>query len=85
MAGYLVDRRIGASVYNLAHTYLAPALLALAGYLLGAANPYLLAVIWAAHIAFDRCVGFGLKYPHAFSATHLGWRGRNSRPNGGDS
>jgi hypothetical protein len=82
MAGYLVDRRTGAFIYNLAHTYLAPALLALAGFMLAAALPYFLALIWAAHIGFDRFAGFGLKYPNAFGATHLGWMGRNSRPDG---
>jgi hypothetical protein len=79
MAGYLFDRRIGAAIYNLAHTYLAPALLALGGLMLSALHPNLLALIWAAHIGFDRFVGFGLKYPDSFGATHLGWKGRNSR------
>lgn len=83
IAGYLADRRIGATVYNLAHTYLAPALLALAGFILAAALPYLLALIWAAHIGFDRLAGFGLKYPSGFGVTHLGWMRPNSRANAG--
>jgi hypothetical protein len=29
------------------------------------------AVIWIAHIAFDRLLGFGLKYGQAFKPTHL--------------
>jgi Domain of unknown function (DUF4260) len=29
------------------------------------------AAIWIAHIAFDRLLGFGLKYPEAFKPTHL--------------
>ena len=29
-------------------------------------------MIWAAHIGIDRALGFGLKYPDAFSSTHLG-------------
>lgn len=76
MLGYLVDRRIGAWLYNAGHTYGSPAMLALAS--LGLANPQLLliAVIWAAHIGFDRMMGYGLKYETAFGATHLGWRGR---------
>ena len=73
MAGYSVDRRIGAQFYNMAHTYLAPALLAVAGLMLGAPLLTSLAMIWAAHIGFDRLIGFGLKYPVAFGATHLGW------------
>ena len=31
-----------------------------------------MALIWAAHIGFDRLLGYGLKYPSAFRATHLG-------------
>ena len=34
------------------------------------------ALIWAAHIGFDRLMGYGLKYETAFGATHLGWRGK---------
>lgn len=79
MAGYLVDRRAGALFYNLAHTYVAPALLALSGFMLSADMPCLLALIWAAHIGFDRLAGFGLKYPAAFGATHLGWLGPTGR------
>ncbi len=35
-----------------------------------------IALIWAAHIGFDRLVGYGLKYSEAFGATHLGWKGK---------
>ena len=85
MTGYLVGRRFGAATYNLGHTYLAPAALALGGALLAGANAgagqfYLLALIWTAHIGFDRLLGYGLKYTHAFGATHLGWRGGASPP-----
>jgi len=31
-----------------------------------------MALIWAAHIGFDRFLGYGLKYPVAFRVTHLG-------------
>jgi hypothetical protein len=30
-----------------------------------------IALIWIAHIAFDRLLGFGLKYPTQFKDTHL--------------
>ena len=30
-----------------------------------------LALIWVAHIAADRAMGFGLKYPTEFKDTHL--------------
>ncbi len=29
------------------------------------------AVIWIAHIALDRFLGFGLKYSQAFQPTHI--------------
>ncbi|GJD93868.1 DUF4260 domain-containing protein [Methylobacterium iners] len=69
MLGYLINLRIGATSYNLAHTYAAPALLAAAGVAIPALLP--LAAIWAAHIGMDRTVGYGLKYPDAFKHTHL--------------
>jgi hypothetical protein len=35
-----------------------------------------LALIWVAHIGFDRLLGYGLKYASAFGHTHLGARGQ---------
>lgn len=78
MLGYLADSRWGARLYNLGHTYLSPVLLALLGLALGTAELDGPALIWAAHIGFDRLVGYGLKYPEAFGATHLGLKGRPS-------
>jgi hypothetical protein len=71
MLGYLGGRKLGASIYNLAHTYMLPA--ALAAYGLFQSQPLALdvALIWIAHIGFDRLLGFGLKYPTAFGHTHL--------------
>ena len=34
------------------------------------------ALVWAAHIGFDRALGYGLKLPHGFQSTHLGDLGR---------
>jgi hypothetical protein len=76
MVFYLVNPRIGAAVYNGGHTYIAPALLALSGVTLALPVLYKLALIWAAHIGFDRLLGYGLKYKTQFGATHLGWKGR---------
>jgi len=71
MLGYLGGRRLGAAIYNLAHTYALPA--ALAAYGLYQSQPRVLdvALIWIAHIGFDRLLGFGLKYQTAFRHTHL--------------
>jgi hypothetical protein len=82
MLGYLANPRIGAHVYNLGHTYIAPTLLALAGFMTATPLLYSLALIWAAHIGFDRLLGYGLKYPAAFGATHLSWKGLRSSGNG---
>ncbi|HEU4697905.1 MAG TPA: DUF4260 domain-containing protein [Gemmatimonadales bacterium] len=70
--GYAAGPRRGAAVYNAAHSYLGPLLLALAGVTgdPGALLPY--ALIWTAHIGFDRLLGYGLKYPTSFHDTHLG-------------
>ncbi|HTJ25701.1 MAG TPA: DUF4260 domain-containing protein [Candidatus Limnocylindria bacterium] len=71
MLGYLVDARTGAAVYNAAHSYVGPALVGLCGITFApAALPF--ALIWAAHIGFDRALGYGLKSRSGFRATHLG-------------
>jgi Domain of unknown function (DUF4260) len=71
MLGYLGGRGLGAAIYNLGHTYMLPA--ALAAYGLYQSQPLALdiALIWIAHIGFDRLLGFGLKYQTAFWHTHL--------------
>ena len=70
MLGYLHSLRAGTLSYNLVHTYVAPALLALAGLVLG---PWAfgIAAIWAGHIGLDRMLGFGLKLGGEFKRTHL--------------
>lgn len=72
MAGYLLGPRAGAACYDAGHTYLAPALLGIAGRLAGSPFVFSLGLIWAAHIGFDRLLGYGLKYGTGFGDTHLG-------------
>jgi hypothetical protein len=79
MVGYLAGPRVGAACYNAAHTYLVPATLAGIGTLLDVPVLTTLALIWAAHIGFDRLVGYGLKLPTTFVDTHLGPSGPASR------
>jgi len=76
MLGYLGGRKLGAAAYNAAHSYLGPAALGAAGLL--QSQPLLVAValIWIAHIGFDRVLGYGLKYTSAFGHTHLGAQGK---------
>ena len=81
--GYLAGRRIGAAVYNAGHSYLLPVALAVAGFSAHAAVAYALAMIWTAHIGFDRMLGYGLKYPAGFGVTHLGFKtGRQTAKTG---
>ncbi len=77
MIGYVWDPRFGAATYNIAHSVILPVGLALFGLFLGYDTPISVAVIWAAHIGFDRMVGYGLKEPTAFGDTHLGRVGRD--------
>jgi hypothetical protein len=76
MLGYLAGRKTGAALYNLGHWYGLP-FACIAWGVFGQA-PQVLAVglIWAAHIGFDRALGFGLKYAVSFGASHLGLMGK---------
>ncbi len=76
MLGYLVNPRVGAVVYNLGHNYSAPVALLLVA-LLGVTSLIPFSIIWAAHIAMDRALGYGLKFDTGFQDTHLGKIGKN--------
>lgn len=78
MLAYLAGPRAGAAAYNTSHTYLVPALMAAVALATGGTRLFHVAFVWAAHIGFDRMLGYGLKYPHAFGATHLGDVGRKA-------
>lgn len=71
MIGYLRDVKTGSTIYNLGHTLA----FSLALVAIGAAAASTLAVqlglIWTAHIALDRVLGYGLKYPTTFKDTHM--------------
>jgi hypothetical protein len=71
MLGYMVNKSVGATVYNLGHFVGLP--LALAGIGVMTAQPTLvsIALIWLAHIALDRAAGYGFKYNTAFKDTHM--------------
>jgi len=71
---YAAGPRIGAIVYNIAHSYAVPIIAAIMFLITG--RSLAIPLIWIAHIGMDRAVGYGLKYPAAFSQTHLGVIGR---------
>jgi len=78
-AGYLAGPRIGAAAYNTMHSTLLPLLLLGAGIALGQPLALQVALIWLAHVGFDRALGYGLKYAAGFGFTHLGWLGKAQR------
>lgn len=70
---------VGTAAYNALHSYVGPLALALLARATGQAALLPWAYVWAAHIGFDRLVGYGLKYPTGFGDTHLGRKGRAPR------
>ena len=79
---YLADIRSGAIVYNAAHSYLAPVALMTLGFAFPEPLTLSIAMIWLAHIGFDRALGYGLKYSAGFGFTHLGRIGRTGPKTG---
>ena len=75
-AGYLGRTRLGAHLYNLAHSTALPAGLAGLGWWQGRPLVLALGLVWLAHIGADRLLGYGLKYGDNFQHTHLGQLGR---------
>ena len=71
MLGYVINPHIGSATYNLAHTVTLPVTLALIAYTTHHETLTAIALIWIAHIAIDRLLGYGLKYPTHFKDTHL--------------
>ena len=74
-AGYLGRTRLGAHLYNLAHSTLLAALMGL-GWWQGRPLVLALGLVWLAHIGADRLLGYGLKYDDNFQHTHLGQLGQ---------
>jgi Domain of unknown function (DUF4260) len=75
-AAYLSGPRFGALIYNTLHSYLGPMAMMTTGF--ATAEPLILsiAMIWLAHIGFDRALGYGLKYASGFGFTHMGRIGK---------
>jgi hypothetical protein len=80
MAGYLAGPRVGAVAYNAFHVLVFPLLLALFGVWFSHSPVVAVGLIWIAHIAVDRALGYGLKLPTDFRDTHLGRIGRDFSP-----
>ncbi|RAK66005.1 DUF4260 domain-containing protein [Hymenobacter edaphi] len=78
--GYLAGPRVGAVSYNLFHHKALAVACGVAGWLLSIPVLLLAGAVLLAHAAFDRLLGYGLKYPTGFQHTHLGRIGRAERP-----
>lgn len=76
MAGYLVNNKMGAHIYNIGHSFSLPVALLLIGVSIQASLVIALALIWFAHIGMDRALGYGLKFEAGFTDTHLGKIGK---------
>lgn len=70
--GYAAGPRLGALTYNAVHIYGLGLMVALLG--LVSASPGLIAAggLLAAHVGFDRMLGYGLKEESGFKETHMG-------------
>jgi hypothetical protein len=72
LLGYLRSAsKSSATVYNLVHNYVLPLALGLLAWKQRSPLGGELALIWLAHISFDRCLGYGLKFPGVFRYTHI--------------
>ena len=69
---YLLSNAAGWASYNTVHSYVWPILLAGAAWTWGSGSLLEGALIWSAHISWDRLCGFGLKEGEDFWITHLG-------------
>ncbi len=78
MTAYLSGPRAGAIVYNAVHSYMAPMTLMVTGFAVESPLTLSIAMIWLAHIGFDRALGYGLKYAAGFGFTHLGRIGKDA-------
>jgi hypothetical protein len=72
MLGYVRNSKLGATIYNLGHTYLFPGFLFGIYFVLEFQIFLPISIIWFAHISMDRMLGYGLKYDDSFRHTHLG-------------
>lgn len=80
LVAFLGGASHGARAYNATHSYIAPLLLVVVAMISGDTGGLLpTAMVWGAHIGFDRALGYGLKYETAFAHTHLGRIGRIGR------
>ncbi len=74
---YFHSSNVGAIAYNITHSYILPLMLFAYGFFVSSSDADKIAIIWIAHVGFDRALGFGLKYSKGFRYTHFGKLGRS--------
>lgn len=62
---------VASMAYNVAHSYVLPALPGALASHSGSALPGQVSLIWIGHIGLDQLPGFGLKYRNSLAVTHL--------------
>lgn len=79
MVGYLVNKQVGAVVYNIGHSVVGPIALLLGYIALDGKALLFVSLLWFFHIAVDRTFGYGLKHFEGFHHTHLGKIGKANK------
>ncbi|WP_299260546.1 DUF4260 domain-containing protein [uncultured Aquimarina sp.] len=78
MLGYLINNKIGALLYNIFHHKGLAVFMYCVGIYLSNELIQLCGIILFSHAAFDRVLGYGLKYEKGFKFTHLGEIGKKN-------
>lgn len=76
MLGYLINPKIGAVLYNIFHHKAIAIIVMALGYFYLGETVLLVGIVLFSHAAFDRIMGYGLKFQDSFSNTHLGTIGK---------
>ena len=76
MIGYVVNTKVGASLYNIVHHKGTGILIGVIGVMLSNQSLMLTGIILFGHSSMDRTFGYGLKYNDDFKHTHLGQIGK---------
>jgi hypothetical protein len=77
LLGYLGAKNAGSSrpvataFYNVLHSYVPPLMQLVLAWTYHSTLNGEVALIWLAHISFDRLLGYGLKLPASFKHTHI--------------
>ena len=82
MVGYLANPKLGAISYNAFHNWAVGLIVLAIGLLNGNDAITVAGSLLVAHVGMDRMLGYGLKYPTAFTDTHLGRIGRGRQREG---